>query len=396
MKRIIACLLIFSLIIVPPYSMSSSAETAKLPETAISVSASLSGIDFSGLSDPDLLRYIEDNVYSTLIENLDSDDFFVENVSAIYISKEYLDEMAYNSKANIYFGYTLSELSDQFQGTKYVFTLGEDGQTVVQDFQSYDDTFDKVIRNVAIGAGVVLLCVTVSIVTGGTASAISVIFAASAKTATTFALSCGVLSGVAAGIAKGIQTEDFDESLKAAALAGSESFMWGALTGAITGGAQSAIALKGATLNGLTLNEVATIQRESKYPLDVIKQFKTVEQYNICKNAGLVPVTINEKTALVRSIDLNYVDEWERSNLQRMKQGLAALDPTGNAYELHHIGQKVDSTLAILTKQEHMKGGNDIIWHNIDIATDVHRAGNTWNITRIEFWKTMAKLFGGI
>jgi len=79
-----------------------------------------------------------------------------------------------------------------------------------------------------------------------------------------------------------------------------------------------------------------------------------------------------------------------------MEQGLAALDPTGKAYELHHIGQKVDSTLAILTKQAHMQSGNDAIWHSLDITSEVHGAGNTWNITRTEFWKSMAKFVGGI
>ena len=232
----------------------------------------------------------------------------ITELIARYISKEYLDELAYNSQENIYFGYKLSELDEAFQGQKYIFTLGDNGQTDVQPFEEYDDTFDKVIRNVAIGTGVILLCVTVSVVTGGLgAPAASMIFAASAKSATVFALSSGVISGVSAGVVEGLQTHDFDKAVKAAALHGSEGFMWGAITGAITGGiseAQTVSALKGAdvTANGLKLQEAAKIQKESKYPLDIIKQFKSMEEYNVYKEAGLTVKMVNGKTALVPKI----------------------------------------------------------------------------------------------
>lgn len=135
--------------------------------------------DFHGLNDPALLPYIEDTLYSGLVNSLDSEEYFVQNVSAIYISQEYLDELEYNSEANIFFGYTLEELNEQFQGEKYIFTLGDDLQTVVEPWTDYDDTYERVIRNVAIGTGVILICVTVSVVTAGVgAPAISMVFAA--------------------------------------------------------------------------------------------------------------------------------------------------------------------------------------------------------------------------
>lgn len=355
----------------------------------------INSLGFSSLNDADFMRYVEDTVYSDLVNQLNSNDYFVENVEAVYISKEYLDELAYNSQENIYFGYKLSELDEAFQGQKYIFTLGDNGQTDVKLFEEYDDTFDKVIRNVAIGTGVILLCVTVSVVTGGLgAPAASMIFAASAKSATVFALSSGVISGVSAGVVEGLQTHDFDKAIKAAALKGSEGFMWGAVTGAVVGGATEAIALKGATMNGLTMNEAATIQKETKYPLDVIKQFSNMDQYQICKDAGLTAKMVNGKTALIRNIDLNYIDEATGlTNLELMQQGKAAIDPvSGIAYDLHHIGQKTDSTLAILTKAEHMQNGNNKIWHVFDKASEVHAPGNNWDKQRAEFWIEMAKL----
>ena len=226
------------------------------------------------------------------------------------------------------------------------------------------------------------------------------IFAASAKSGTIFALLSGGLSAVASGVVTGIETGDMDEALKAAALYGSESFKWGAITGVISGGATEAVALKGTTLNGLTMNEAAIIQKESGFPLDVIKQFRNMDQYNICKDAGLTSKMVNGKTALIRNIDLNYVDDATGlTNLELMSQGYAPIDPTtGKKYQLHHIGQKADSTLAILTEAEHKLGGNDSIWHLKDIASEVHTSTNNWDAQRKQFWKAMAYIFenGGV
>ena len=165
MKKIVALLLIVSLL---ACSLPASfAEEAQLP------AGSVPEAGFSGMNDPNLLRYTEDTIYENLVATLDSDEYFVENVSAVYISQEYIDELAYNSQANIYFGYTLQELAEQFQGKKYIFTLGDDGSTIVTEFEEYDDTYDRALKNVAIGTGVILVCVTVSVVTAGTgASAI--------------------------------------------------------------------------------------------------------------------------------------------------------------------------------------------------------------------------------
>lgn len=352
--------------------------------------------EFEGLSDPRLTKYMEDAVYAEVIDHIDTKKYVVENVEAVYISKEYLEEAAYNNKSNIYFGYTKDELDKQFSGTKYVFTLGDDGKTTVEKFEPYDDTYDKILLNVAIGTGVILVCVVLTVATEGAgAPAAAAIFAASAKSGAIAAASSALIGGTAAGVITGIETEDFDESMKAAMLSGSEGLKWGAITGALTGGASEAIALKGATSGGLTMNQVAQIQKESKIPLDVIKELKTMEQYDILKKAGITPRVVNYKTALVRDIDLNFIDEMGRTNLVRMQQGLAPLDSTGVPYELHHIGQEVDSTLAILTREEHRLAGNSKIWHEFGTGSDVHATGNNWDAQRKLFWQAFADLVGG-
>lgn len=353
--------------------------------------------DYASLNDPELLKYVEDNIYRNLVNSINSADYLIENVNAVYLSDEYIEQLEYNSKTNIYFGYSLAELDEQFQGTRYVFTNSEEGDTIVVPLEEYDDTYEQVIKNVAIGTGVILVCVTVSAVSAGVgAPAVAMIFAASAKTGTAMALSSGTIGALAAGITTGIKTKDFEEAKKAALLAGSKGFKWGAISGAVAGGATELISLQGATLNGLTMNEAAAIQKESGFPLDVISEFKNVEQYRICKEAGLTPQMVSGKTALIRDIDLNFVDEATGlTNLQRMKQGLAALDPTtGSPFQLHHIGQKPDSTLAILTEAEHMQNGNNSIWHIIGKASEIDRP--EFKVIREQFWQNLAEAFSPI
>lgn len=386
-------------------SDNTTTDETKTTDLSVSVQDQTFGIDdtaksFNELSDPQLLGYMESAVYSDVLEHIDSTKYAVENVEAIYISKEYLEESSYNSKSNVFFGYTLDELDEQFQGTKYVFTLGDDGKTTVKPFEKYDDTYDKMLLNVAIGTGVILVCVTVSAVTAGAgAPAVAEIFAMSAKTGAKVALSSAAIGGIAAGVIKGIETQDFEESLKAAALAGSEGFKWGAIVGAITGGIGEAASLHGATTNGLTMNEVAQIQKESKYPLDVIKQFKSMEEFNVYFNeAKLTTGMINGRTALLPKELLNskdflnfkskLPDGTEITNLQRMLKGYAPIDPTTNkALQLHHIGQKAESTLAVLTESQHQ--GNSQILNIAGKSSEIDRAA--FAKTKKDFWKAAGK-----
>lgn len=349
---------------------------------------------YDSLDDEQLLAHIEDLVYRDTIVSLNSDEYFVENVSAVYISKEYLEEVAFNSQSNIYFGYTLAELDEIFQGTKYIFTLGEDGTTAVQELQEIEDvSTETMLKNVAIGTGVILVCVTVSVVSAGAgAPAVSMIFAASATTATTFAISSAAFGGISAGVVRGIQTGDFNEAMEAAAMGATEGFKWGAISGAVIGGGSKTFLLKSATKSGLTMNEAALIQADSNLPIDVISQIHSLDEYMVYKEAGLKPIMVNGKTALVQNIDLSYVsqlpDGTEVTNLVRMQKGYAPLDPaTGKAYQLHHIGQKADGTLAVLTESQHQ--GNSAILNIFGKESEIVRS--EFATTRKEFWEYLGK-----
>ena len=390
MKRLIALLLVCAML------SGCAAQTVDGPDSESTNDTVVETVEFKNLNDPSLLDYVEETVYSDLVLQLNSENYLVENVQAIYISKEYIDELSYNSQSNIYFGYTLAELDAFFQDTRYVFTLGEDGQTTVKPFESYDESYERMIKNVAIGTGVILVCVTVSIVSRAAgAAAVSMVFAASAKTGTICALSSGVISGVTSGVVTGIETKDFEAALKAAAVDGSEGFKWGAIGGSLTGGLEKTAALYGATRNGLTMNQAALIQQESKLPLEFIKNFHSMDEYNALKNAGLTLSKVNGKMALTQKIDWDFVGDIEdgRTNAQRVLDGLAPLDSTGASYELHHIGQMSDSPLAILTSSQH-KGNYSILHANTGgSASNIDRT--LFEKQKREFWRSLLEMSQG-
>ncbi len=389
MKKVISIILCLALLLV---SFSSTAENSG---TEINWNQDEK---FTGMSDESLLPYIEDTVYSQLVNDMNSDEYFIEDVTAVYVSQEYLTELAYNSSENVFFGYSLSGLDECFQETRYIFTVDDNGQTTVEPLQIVKDTtYEQLLKNVAVGTGVILVCVTVSAVTAGlgAAPAVSMIFAVAAKSAATCALSGSLISGVSSAVVKGYETGDFMEALKAGALSASEGYKWGAISGAITGGASETWGLFKATrvgktvANGLTMNQAALIQRESGYPLNVIKQFHSYNEYLVFKKAGLKPQMINKQLALVRSdINLQQMDEAGNTNLQRMLSGRPPIDMDGNAFELHHIGQKNNGTLAILTKKEH-----DIRALHRTVDSEINRSA--FNRTRDEFWKTMGAILSG-
>lgn len=347
-------------------------------------------LDFGSLSDPDLLDFMEGAIYSHLTDDLGK-DMFIDNVSAIYLSQEFIDELTYNSKSNVFFGYTLAELDEQFEGQSYIFTV-ENNETVVKARAPYDDTYDRIIQNVAIGTGVILICVTISIATYGGAPAVSAIFACAAKGGTAMALSSGTISGFATYLSTGIRTGDWEKAKMDGLLTGSENYKIGAIVGSVTSGAGEAVGLLNVSkATKLSMDQVAIIQRESKLPLSLISEFDTFEQYEIIRGQGLYGEVVNGKTAIIRDIDLEYMKDG-MTNLERMQKGMAAIDPsTGLPYELHHMGQTQDATIAILTQAEHRGTGNHAIWHDLISESQVSH-GAEWAAQREAFWKSMATI----
>ncbi len=225
---------------------------------------------FERLNDPAFLQYLEDSAYAYLEANIEGEDYIIEDIGAIYISQEYIDEVAYNTKANVYFGYTLAELNEAFEGRRYIFTLGGEGQTTVQEFEAFPDNTNAILlRNIAVGTGVILLCITVSVITAGMAPAgagaalatassvqkISMIFVAAANSATKAALIGSAIGAASSAVIVGTQTEDLYETIQAMKVSASEGFKMGAICGAISGGVQEGIRIHRASTGVPTWKE---------------------------------------------------------------------------------------------------------------------------------------------
>ena len=193
-------------------------------------------------------------------------------------------------------------------------------------------------------------------------------------------------------ITTGYQTSDFEQALEQGMYAAGEGFKWGAIAGTIVGGTSEGVALYGAAKQtNFTINQYAKIQQETGYPLDVIKEFHNMKEYQVFKDANLKSTMVGNKSALVKTdIDLMKVDAKGRTNLDRMSNGLAPLDSEGSSYELHHVGQRREGTLAILSKHEH----DHPALHGFLERTEAHAAGTNWDAERQAFWKAYAEMLG--
>lgn len=278
--------------------------------------------------------------------------------------------------------------------------MGDNGETVVQELEEIkDSTNETILKNVAIGTGVILVCVTVTYLAPEAAMpTVHMIFTSAAKGASKMSLSSATVGALSAAIVRGYETGDMYEALNAALMGASEGFKWGAITGAIEGVLHKTFELHGMTKSGLSMKEAAKIQSESKFPKDVISQIKSMDEYNLYyKEVGLKAIKVNGKTALIQpKIDLEYVSELadgsKVTNLTRMQKGLAPIEPaTGKPHQLHHIGQKADGSLAVLTEAQHQ--GNARILNQAGKASEINRPG--FANERKQFWQTMAEILAG-
>lgn len=144
---------------------------------------------------------------------------------------------------------------------------------------------------------------------------------------------------------------------------------------------------KGAAID-LTDEQRAEIKKQTGWSDEVIDNMRSPKEAGIYMEADLTEVEINEKKCLIRE-DINWEqkDEKGRTNSERIQRGLSPLDREGNAIELHHIGQHVDSPLAELTHEEHRCNGNDAILHDKSVESEVHGEGNNWSNERQDYWK---------
>ena len=79
----------------------------------------------------------------------------------------------------------------------------------------------------------------------------------------------------------------------------------------------------------------------------------------------------------------------ERTNRERVQQGLSPCNKDGKVIELHHIGQHADSPLAELTQEEHRGKENYHILHHKSGESEIDRIA--FGGERAEHWENRAK-----
>ena len=391
MKKIIACFLSLTM-----FLTGCGAKEEKKVVVEGDKLSEVENMNFTGLNDPTLTTYLEDSIYESLIKDLNSDEYFIENVKAKYVSQEYLEELEYNSQSNIFFGYTLDELYEIFEDDKFVFTLDEDGKTTVKDLEAVDEELDKLVKQAAIGGGIILVCVTVGMVAAPTAPAVSMIFMTAAESSTSAALSGAAIEGAMSALITGYETKDVKKALKAGVTGAGEGFMIGAIAGSLSGGIKSASALHGAKMNGLTMNQAAKIQQDSGWSLDLIKNIHSEEEYQVYKQLDLEALDINGKKSLVQKVDWDLIPDLEdgRTNAQRVLDGLNPIGDDGKSFNVHHVGQKQDSPFALLTDEQHKIYYSEI-HANMGQSPSLVDHGNKFNKEKKEFFKELYRIQKG-
>lgn len=348
--------------------------------------------EYAMLAEPTPQELFEEEIYKQLNESLDGN--YLIDVQSFYESKEAIEEGLYNSKESEYFGFLLSEVDAEFQGVPYVFSMDESGNTVVQEFVSYNDVWGKVLTNVAIGTGVILVCVTVSSLTAGAAPAIHLVFACAADAAIDTAAKGALTMGIKSAIDTFVSTENVEESLKSMALGASEGYKWGAIGGAITGAAAKSINLAGLKrATSISVNDIAGIQINSNFSDSTIRNFHSLEEYNVYKDADLIEYQMADRTFLLpRDMDWDFVDPATGlTNRQLVDYGLNPVDHAGIKYELHHVGQKTNSPLALLTKEQHRSNSSTL---HIRKASEVRPNGDNtfWTADKKEALQSLSQL----
>jgi len=127
------------------------------------------------------------------------------------------------------------------------------------------------------------------------------------------------------------------------------------------------------------------IKKETGWSDEIVNAINTPAEFNVLKRANLIETEIGGRRALI-SKDINWrqIDEFGRTNLQRIENGLSPIAKDGNTkIELHHIGQGKDAPLAETTRAQH----NEI--PNINKESEIDRS--VWDKERKAYWKARAE-----
>lgn len=136
-----------------------------------------------------------------------------------------------------------------------------------------------------------------------------------------------------------------------------------------------------------------TIKEETGWSDDIVNSIRNDGEYGVYKNADLKEGMVNGRPSLQREIDPSFKDDFGRTNMERMQNGLSPYDAkSGEKLELHHMGQRADSPFAELRENLDHGDGNHRILHDMKTESWRREPGNVsdYATQRSDYWKTRA------
>lgn len=128
-------------------------------------------------------------------------------------------------------------------------------------------------------------------------------------------------SSAGTAIVTGIETKNVEETLKAAALAGSESFKWGAIVGVVSGGVSETVSLaKSAKSNPTPRESELKVLERTKGAEEQISYLDGVEVSSATKGATRPDVVVKNADGSIKAIEVknyNLASSNSRSELYR-------------------------------------------------------------------------------
>ena len=136
------------------------------------------------------------------------------------------------------------------------------------------------------------------------------------------------------------------------------------------------------------------IKEETGWSDEIVDSIRDEGEYGVYKNADLKEGTVNGKQCLQREIDPSFKDDFGRTNMERMQNGLSPYDAkSGEKLELHHMVQKADSPFPELRENIDHGDGNHRVLHEFKSESWRHEPGSesAYASQRTEYWKTRAQ-----
>lgn len=150
----------------------------------------------------------------------------------------------------------------------------------------------------------------------------------------------------------------------------------------------------------LSMEEKLKIKEESGWSDEIVDQIKSMEEYEIYKQADVHEKIVDGRPCLCKDIDmdLKYMDPKTgetQTNRERMADGKSPVDgKTGEKIELHHIGQNYDGPFIQLKENSEHGGVNHKILHDNKLESfrnDTSLKNHYNNVDRPNHWKAIAK-----